>query len=77
MHWHQPFIVIVDAAPCHVSAECRAQVKRKMPWVLHAYVAAGYTSVAQPLDRAYMRPLKCVLKRAAASQQDLCGGLPS
>eukprot|EP00971_Amphidinium_carterae_P258529 5131293-Amphidinium_carterae.1 len=26
-----------------------------MPWALHAHVAAGYTSVAQPLGRAFMR----------------------
>eukprot|EP00971_Amphidinium_carterae_P070667 1397456-Amphidinium_carterae.1 len=36
-----------------------------MPWVLHAHADAGYTSVAQPLDRAYMRPMKCAVKRAA------------
>eukprot|EP00971_Amphidinium_carterae_P003772 74591-Amphidinium_carterae.1 len=61
----KPFIVIVDAAPCHVSAEYRAEVKQEMFWVLNAFVAAGYTSVAEPLDRAYMRLLKCVLKRVA------------
>eukprot|EP00971_Amphidinium_carterae_P107331 2126421-Amphidinium_carterae.2 len=60
----KPFIVIVDAAPCHVSAACRAEVKKEMPWVLHAYVDVGFASVAQPLDRAYKRPLKCALRAA-------------
>eukprot|EP00971_Amphidinium_carterae_P221786 4402615-Amphidinium_carterae.2 len=42
----KPFTVIVDAAPCHASAEYRAEVKKEMPWAWHAYVAAGYTSCA-------------------------------
>eukprot|EP00971_Amphidinium_carterae_P055192 1087886-Amphidinium_carterae.1 len=41
------FFVIIDAAPCHVSAEYRAEVKKEIPCM------------------AYMRPLKCALKRAA------------
>eukprot|EP00971_Amphidinium_carterae_P242979 4824544-Amphidinium_carterae.1 len=32
LHPKKPFIVIIDAAPCHVSAEYRAEMKKEMQW---------------------------------------------
>eukprot|EP00971_Amphidinium_carterae_P046746 921150-Amphidinium_carterae.1 len=43
----KPFVVM-DSAPTHTNKEYRALAKAELPWVHHAYVSAGMTSVTGP-----------------------------
>eukprot|EP00971_Amphidinium_carterae_P054840 1080595-Amphidinium_carterae.1 len=46
-----PWLVILDCAPVHCAIEFRQAIKAALPHLTLCYVAAGMTSVAQPLDR--------------------------
>eukprot|EP00971_Amphidinium_carterae_P176382 3497250-Amphidinium_carterae.1 len=56
----------MESAPTHTSQKCRSLAKVELPWVHHSYVGAGMTSVAQPLDRTYMRAYKSILRKRVA-----------
>eukprot|EP00971_Amphidinium_carterae_P107490 2129134-Amphidinium_carterae.1 len=53
--------VVMDSAPTRTNQEYRTLAKLEFPWVHHACVGAGMTSVAQPLDRSYMRTYRSTL----------------
>eukprot|EP00971_Amphidinium_carterae_P216458 4296507-Amphidinium_carterae.1 len=59
-----PWMCILDAAPVHVGAEFRNELRKAVPHIFLVFVSAGYTSVCQPLDVAVMRPFKAALQRA-------------
>eukprot|EP00971_Amphidinium_carterae_P314552 6252232-Amphidinium_carterae.1 len=63
-HPGRPWMCILDAAPVHVGAEFRSELRKAVSHIFLAFVSAGYTSVCQPLDVAVMRPFKAALQRA-------------
>ena len=57
---------MLDCAPVHLSAEFRSRMKLELGHIRMVFVAAGFTSILQPLDRSAMRPAKAWLRRRVA-----------
>ena len=56
----QPWILVLDVAPCHVSKETRAMMLETFAWIYVVFVAPNSTGYNQPLDLAFMRIFFCL-----------------
>ena len=56
----QPWILVLDVAPCHVSKETRAMMLETFAWIYVVFVAPNSTGYNQPLDLALMRIFFCL-----------------
>ena len=56
----------MDCASVHISKEYTAAMQEQWPHVKLVYVPATFTAVAQPLDRAFMRPFTACMPQLAA-----------
>ena len=63
----EPWLLLLDVCPIHVSKQYRSMVRDKYEHVRLAFVPPGTTRVAQPLDVAMMRLFKSGLREAAAA----------
>eukprot|EP00971_Amphidinium_carterae_P111578 2209816-Amphidinium_carterae.1 len=59
VHW----LLLLDLAPVHCSAESMEALRSNLPWVHACFVPPHSTSYCQPADVAYMRPLKAAITR--------------
>jgi len=62
----EPWLCLLDCAPCHIAAAWRERMRVQRPWIVLCYKAAGYTATMQPLDLAFMRSFKTALQRSTA-----------
>ena len=49
---NKSWLLAVDCAPVHASAEWRARMRAELGHVRLLFVAAGFTAIVQPLDRS-------------------------
>ena len=63
----QPWLLGLDVAPVHVSAETRHALSEKFSWVHKVYVCPKKTYCSQPLDLCYMYPFKRYMSNAAST----------
>lgn len=68
----RPWIALLDCASVHISKEFLSKAREGLPWVKKIYIPAGYTSVAQPLDVAFMKAFKCAMARTAGEHFARC-----
>ena len=62
------WIALLDCASVHISKEFLSKAREGLPWLEKFYISAGYTSVPQPLDVAFMKASKCAMVRAAGER---------
>ena len=62
-----PWLLGLDVAPVHVSAETRLALSEQIPWAHKVYVNPRNTWCSQPLDLAYMFPFKRSVSLAAST----------
>eukprot|EP00971_Amphidinium_carterae_P212914 4225718-Amphidinium_carterae.1 len=54
----------MDCAPQHLAAELKQAKDEELPDMTFCFIPHGCTSMAQPLDIAYFRPMKAHIKRS-------------
>ena len=62
----EPWALLLDVAPTHVSAEFTAQAKEQFPQLQLVYTQAGTTSICQPCDTSDIRAFKSCIRRRFA-----------
>ena len=62
----QGWACLMDCAPKHISQTSRQNMESNWQDVSRCYIDGGFTSATQPLERAVMKPVKEVLRNAAA-----------
>ena len=67
----EPWVLLLDLCPIHISVGFRTFVKEEYPHVQLCFVAAGTTGFCQPLDIAAMRPFKLKLRQLTSQQLSL------
>ena len=61
----RPWIALLDCACVHISKEFLSKAREGLPCMKKIHIPAGYTSVAQPWDVAFMNAFKCAMARTA------------
>ncbi len=66
--WEPHRTLAAHCASIHTAKDFQERVRAEVPRCTLAFVPAGQTSYCQPLDVAYMQPLKSILKQHTAGE---------
>ena len=61
-----PWILLLDVASVHTSADFRGALKDKYPWAILCFVPGTDTATCQPLDVSCMKSFKSELRWACS-----------